>query len=100
MGFYPVCPGTPQYVLGTPLFSKLTMTLEDGKVMEIDAPGNSDKNLYVQKASLNGNDYTKNWISHEDLQKGGKLIFNMGAEPARNKGTNPADYPYSWSTAK
>ncbi|RAJ75142.1 putative alpha-1,2-mannosidase [Chitinophaga dinghuensis] len=100
MGFYPVCPGTPQYVLGTPLFSKLTMTLEDGKVMEIEAPGNSDKNLYVQKASLNGNDYTKNWISHEDLQKGGKLIFNMGAEPARNKGTNPADYPYSWSTAK
>ncbi len=100
MGFYPVCPGTPQYVLGTPLFSKLTMTLEDGKVMEIEAPGNSDKNLYVQKASLNGNDYTKNWISHQDLQKGGKLIFNMGAEPARNKGTNPADYPYSWSTAK
>ncbi|MBV8255234.1 MAG: GH92 family glycosyl hydrolase [Chitinophaga sp.] len=100
MGFYPVCPGTPQYVLGTPLFSKLTMTLEDGKVMEIDAPANSEKNLYVQKASLNGKDYTKNWISHEDLQKGGKLIFNMGADPAKNKGTNPADYPYSWSTAK
>ncbi|NIG52941.1 GH92 family glycosyl hydrolase [Chitinophaga sp. Cy-1792] len=99
MGFYPVCPGTPQYVLGTPLFAKLTMTLEDGKVMEIDAPHNSEKNLYVQKAELNGAAYTKNWIGHADLQKGGKLIFEMGNEPQKARGTNPADYPYSYSTA-
>ncbi|SHK98804.1 alpha-1,2-mannosidase, putative [Chitinophaga jiangningensis] len=99
MGFYPVCPGTPQYVFGTPLFTKLTMTLEDGKKMVIEAPANSDKNLYVQSAALNGKNYTKNWISHQDLQNGGKLIFNMGASPAKNKGTNPADFPYSYSTA-
>ncbi|MFB6455440.1 GH92 family glycosyl hydrolase [Chitinophaga sp. Hz27] len=99
MGFYPVCPGTPQYVLGTPLFSKLTMTLEDGKVMEIEAPHNSEKNLYVQKAELNGKEYTKNWIGHADLQKGGKLIFNMGSEPQKSRGADQADYPYSFSTA-
>ncbi|WP_291912781.1 GH92 family glycosyl hydrolase [Chitinophaga sp. CB10] len=99
MGFYPVCPGTPQYVFGTPLFSKLTMTLEDGKKMVIEAPANSAKNLYVQSASLNGKNYTKNWISHQDLQNGGKLVFNMGAAPNKTKGTSPADFPYSYSTA-
>ncbi|MBV7531625.1 GH92 family glycosyl hydrolase [Chitinophaga sp. sic0106] len=99
MGFYPVCPGTPQYVFGTPLFTKLTMTLEDGKKMVIEAPANNEKNLYVQSAALNGKNYTKNWISHQDLQNGGKLIFHMGANPAKNKGTNPADFPYSYSTA-
>ncbi|MGF6846009.1 putative alpha-1,2-mannosidase [Chitinophaga sp. W3I9] len=97
MGFYPVCPGTQQYVLGTPLFSKLTMTFEDGKKMVINAPGNSDTNLYVQKASLNGQPYTKNWISHQDLQKGGTLEFNMGATPEKSRGTDPAAYPYSYS---
>lgn len=97
MGFYPVCPGTQQYVLGTPLFSKLTMTFEDGKKMVINAPGNSDTNLYVQKASLNGQPYTKNWISHQDLQKGGTLEFNMGATPEKSRGTDPAAFPYSFS---
>lgn len=97
MGFYPVCPGTQQYVLGTPLFSKLTMTLEDGKQMVINAPDNSDTNLYVQSASLNGQPYTKNWISHQDLQKGGTLEFKMGAAPEKSRGTSEADYPYSYS---
>ncbi|NSL88868.1 glycoside hydrolase family 92 protein [Chitinophaga sp. Mgbs1] len=100
MGFYPVCPGTPEYVFGTPLFSKITMTLEDGKKMEIEAPGNSDKNLYVQSTALNGQAYTKNWISHQDLQKGGKLTFRMGAAPEKTKGTQPAAFPYSYSTKK
>lgn len=97
MGFYPVCPGTQQYVLGTPLFAKLTMTFEDGKQMVINAPGNSDTNLYVQKASLNGQPYTKNWISHQDLQKGGTLEFQMGAAPEKSRGTDPAAFPYSFS---
>ncbi|QJB35013.1 GH92 family glycosyl hydrolase [Chitinophaga oryzae] len=99
MGFYPVCPGTQQYVLGTPLFAKLTMTLEDGKKMVIEAPGNSATNLYVQQAALNGQPYTKNWISHQDLQKGGKLVFRMGATPEKTRGTQPAAFPYSYSTA-
>lgn len=97
MGFYPVCPGTQQYVLGTPLFSKLTMTLEDGKKMVINAPGNSDTNLYVQSASLNGQPYSKNWISHQDLQKGGTLEFKMGATPEKSRGATPAAFPYSYS---
>ncbi|TWF45240.1 putative alpha-1,2-mannosidase [Chitinophaga polysaccharea] len=99
MGFYPVCPGTQQYVLGTPLFSKLTMTLEDGKKMVINAPGNSEKNLYVQSAALNGKPYSNNWISHQDLQKGGTLEFKMGAAPQKTRGTSPAAFPYSYSTA-
>jgi len=100
MGFYPVCPGTPQYVFGTPLFPKLTMTLEDGKKMVINAPGNSEQNLYVQSASLNGQPYAKNWISHQDLQKGGALEFRMGANPEKTRGTDPSAYPYSYSNSK
>jgi putative alpha-1,2-mannosidase len=86
-------------VLGTPLFSKLTVTMEDGKKMVIDAPGNSEKNLYVQSASLNGQAYPKNWISHQDLQKGGHLVFKMGATPEKSRGTQPSAFPYSYSTA-
>ncbi|MFY0252580.1 GH92 family glycosyl hydrolase [Chitinophaga sp. 30R24] len=97
MGFYPVCPGTQQYVLGTPLFAKLTMTLEDGKKMVINAPGNSEKNLYVQSAALNGQPYGNNWISHQDLQQGGTLEFKMGATPETSRGTAPTAYPYSYS---
>ncbi|RFS22657.1 glycoside hydrolase family 92 protein [Chitinophaga silvatica] len=97
MGFYPVCPGTTQYVFGTPLFPKLTMTLEDGKKMVINAPGNSEQSLYVQSASLNGQPYSKNWISHDDLQKGGSLEFKMGDAPEKTRGIDPAAYPYSYS---
>jgi putative alpha-1,2-mannosidase len=76
------------------------MTLEDGKKMVINAPGNSEQNLYVQSASLNGQPYAKNWISHQDLQKGGALEFRMGANPEKTRGTDPSAYPYSYSNNK
>src|SRR2546421_10418994 len=60
MGFYPVCPGTTQYVFGTPLFKKLVLTLENGKQFVIEATDNNDKNLYIQNIQLNGNAHTKN----------------------------------------
>jgi predicted alpha-1,2-mannosidase len=98
LGFYPVCPGTDQYVLGAPLFKKVTLHLENGKQFVISAPGNSDLNKYVQSAQLNGKTYDKNWISHFDIEKGGSFITIMGAQPNKKKGTDKEAYPYSFSS--
>ena len=100
LGFYPVCPATDQYVLGAPLFTKATLTLNNGKQFIITANGNSDNNRYVQSASLNGKVYTHNWISQADIQNGGTFSLIMGEKPAKNKGTEEKDYPYSFSTNK
>jgi predicted alpha-1,2-mannosidase len=98
LGFYPVCPGTDQYVLGAPLFKKVTLHLENGKQFVISAPGNSEQNRYVQSAQLNGKPYGKNWISHFDILKGGSFITVMGSQPNKNKGTGKDAYPYSFSS--
>ncbi|SIO53230.1 GH92 family glycosyl hydrolase [Chitinophaga niabensis] len=100
MGFYPVCPGTDQYVLGAPLFPKLTLTLENGKKFVIDAAGNSATNIYTQNILLNGKPLTKNWIAHEDIQKGGNMRLTMGATPETIRGTKEDAFPYSYSTSK
>lgn len=97
MGFYPVCPATDQYVLGTPLFKKMTLSLANGKKLVINAPGNSDANKYVQSLSLNGKPVANNWISHTELLKGGSLNWTMGREPNKKRGTVPSAYPYSFS---
>ena len=79
MGFYPVCPGTDQYVLGAPYLPYLKLTLPNGKTLEIKAPGVSDKKRYVQSLKLNGESYDKMYITHEDILKGGVLEFkNVG----------------------
>jgi predicted alpha-1,2-mannosidase len=100
MGFYPVCPGVDQYVLGAPLFKKVTVALENGKQLVITAPNNSEKNRYVQSLQLNGKEHGKNWVSHQDLLKGGVLNFGMGVEPNKKRGVTPAAYPYSLSVAE
>ena len=100
MGFYPVTPAVDQYVLGAPLFKKVTITLENGKTVVINAPANSDNNRYVQSLQINAKPYAKNWISHSGLQKGAVLNFNMTAMPNKTRGSNPADFPYSLSTEK
>jgi predicted alpha-1,2-mannosidase len=100
MGFYPVCPGTTQYVLGTPLFKKVTVTLDNGKKLVINAPENSEQNKYVQTVKWNGALHNKNWVDHNDLQKGGVLNFTMGTNPNKGRGTEPSAYPYSFSTEK
>jgi predicted alpha-1,2-mannosidase len=97
MGFYPVCPGTTQYVLGAPLFKKMTVNLENGRKLVIQAPANSDRNFYVQSMLLNGKISDKNWISHADLLNGGTLTFNMTAVPNKTRGVNESAYPYSFS---
>jgi predicted alpha-1,2-mannosidase len=100
MGFYPVCPGTDQYVLGSPLFQKMTLRLENGKTVTINAPANSTENKYIQSLSLNGQQYGKNWISHQSLLQGCTLQFQMSAVPNKQRGTAVEAYPYSFSTGK
>lgn len=100
LGFYPVTPAVDQYVLGAPLFKKVTLTLENGKKVVINAAANSAENKYVQSLQINGKPYTKNWISHSGLQKGAVLNFKMSNQPNKQRGTSPADFPYSFSTEK
>ena len=100
MGFYPVCPAVDQYVLGAPLFKKLTLNLENGKKVVINAPNNSDDNLYVNTMTVNGKPYDLNWISHTLLNNGGVINYNMSAKPNKLRGTKASDVPYSLSNEK
>ena len=81
MGFYPVCPATPYYMIGSPVFPKLTLNLENGKAFTIIAENASSENIYIQRAELNGQPYTHNYLLHEDIMKGGELHFVMGNKP-------------------
>lgn len=98
MGFYPVCPGTDQYVLGAPLFQKATLTFENGKQLVINAPDNSDKNIYIKSLKMNGQNLTRNYITHSELQKGGQMVLEMQSTPNKGRGTKESDFPYSMST--
>jgi len=100
MGFYPVCPGTDQYVLGAPLFQKTTLRLQNGKEISINAPKNSDTHKYVDELTLNGKTYSKNWLSHKELMQGAVLDFEMSDTPNKNRGTKMEDFPFSLSNEK
>lgn len=100
MGFYPVCPGTEEYVLGAPLFKKLTLQLENGKELVINAPKNSETNKYAQDLKWNNAAYSKNYINHFDVLKGGELNFDMSDTPNLQRGTSANAFPYSYSTSK
>lgn len=100
MGFYPVTPATDQYVIGAPLFKKITLTLENGKTVVINAPANNENNRYIQTLKVNGANYDKNWLSHSALQKGAVLDFSMSATPNKTRGVNETAFPYSFSTQK
>lgn len=100
MGFYPVCPGTDQYVLGGPLFQKTTLTLQNGKEIIINAANNSNTNKYVNGLTLNGKAYSKNWLSHRELMQGAVLDFDMTNVPNKARGTETKDFPFSLSNEK
>ncbi len=95
MGFYPVCPGTDEYVLGAPLFNKVTLQLENGNTFVINAPNNSKENMYVDAATVNGENYTKNYLKHATIQNGGEITFSMSNTPNKERGASPESYPYS-----
>ena len=97
MGFYSVCPGTTQYVFGSPLFDKITLNLENGKTFVLEAENNLKDNVYVDEIILNDKVYTKNFIDHHDIRNGGKLLYKMAAEPNKERGIKPGDAPYSMS---
>ena len=100
LGFYPVCPGTTQYVMGAPLFKKATLHFENGKSLVINAPANSAENFYIKSMKLNGQNYTKNYLDHNDLMKGAVLDIEMDDQPNKQRGIQTADFPYSFSTEK
>ena len=97
MGFYPVCPGSNQYVLGVPYFDKLTLHLENGKQLTVTAKGNSDDTRYVNAMTLNGETYNHNYLTHDALMNGGNIVFDMSKTPNTQRGTLAEDVPYSLS---
>ena len=97
MGFYPVCPGSNQYVLGVPYFDKLTLHLENGKSLTVTAKGNSDDTRYVNAMTLNGETYNHNYLTHDAVMNGGNIVFDMSTTPNTQRGTLAEDVPYSLS---
>jgi len=97
LGFYPVAPGTTQYVIGSPLFTKAMLHFENGKNLLITAPKNNNENVYIDRLTVDGKEYTKNYFEHEDLQKGGVIEVTMSDKPNYKRGTKKSDFPYSYS---
>ena len=97
MGFYPVCPGVPEYAMGSPLFPKLTLHLPGGKNFTVKAEGNSPANRYIGKALLNESEFTRNYLTHRELTSGGELVLWMDSVPDSRRGTQKEDLPYSYS---
>ncbi len=95
MGFYPVNPGDAKYIIGTPLFDKAVIHLENGKEFIIQAKKISEKNIYIKSVTLNGKPYTKSWFSHDVITNGGKFVFEMGASPNKNWGEPKTDRPFT-----
>ncbi len=95
LGFYPVTPGSGIYAIGSPLFEKAEIRLENGRTFRIIARGLSAKNIYIQSARLNGKDYSKSYIRHDDIMRGGELAFEMGPSPGSEWGTSDDDIPPS-----
>lgn len=97
LGFYPVTPGSGQYVMGSPLFAKATLHLENNRDFVIDARKNGCGQVYIRSASLNGKGYEKTYLDHERIMNGGQLKLMMGDEPNTRRGKNLPDRPYSMS---
>ena len=97
MGLYSVCPGTDEYVIGSPVFRKVTITMEDGKQFVIEAKNNTEGRPYINRATLNGKAYTKHYLRHADLAGGGRLELNMSVRPNTNRGVEEQDKPFSVS---
>ena len=97
LGFYPICPGSGEYALGSPLFKKVTLHLENGKQIAIIANNNSPENRYINSIQINEENYLKNYLKHSELMKGMTIRFSMAPTPNTSRGTNESDFPYSFS---
>ena len=97
MGFYPVCPGTKQYAMGSPLFQKILVKLENGKTIQIEAPNNNKQTRYVDDVKVNGKSVSRTWLEHDELTKGATIKFQMSSKPNTKRGTGEKDAPYSFT---
>ena len=97
MGFFPVCPGEPYYVLGSPVFERITLDLGKGQTFVIRADNSNAKNKYIQSASLNGIPHNKPWFEHSAIKNGGELVLQMGPRPNKQWGSKVSDVPPSMS---
>ena len=97
MGFYPVCPGTKQYAMGSPLFQKILVKLENGKTIQIEAPDNNKQTRYVNDVKVNGKSVSRTWLEHDELTKGATIKFQMSSKPNTKRGTDEKDAPYSFT---
>lgn len=97
LGFYPVCPGTDQYILGSPLFKKVTLNLENGNKVLITAANNDSAKRYVSSIIVNGQTYSRNYLSHDMLMKGADITYQMSSQPNTQRGIDESDFPYSFS---
>ena len=97
MGLYSVTPGSSQYVIASPLFDEVSFGVKDGKTFKIITHNNSDKNRYIQSATLNGKPFDRSWIDHSEIMAGGELVFEMGDQPNKTWATSKTSVPYSQS---
>lgn len=97
LGFYPVCPGSDEYIIGSPIFDKVTLNLENGKKLVIDSKNNNKKNRYIESMTVNGETYNKNYLTHKQLTEGSTLVFDMSATPNKQRGIADEDRPYSFT---
>jgi predicted alpha-1,2-mannosidase len=95
LGFYPVCPGSLQYIIGAPLFKEASIQLENGKIFKVLGKNNSAENMYIQSAKLNGQIFNQSYITHNQIIAGGVLEFVMGNKPNKQWATN--SIPFSMS---
>jgi len=100
LGFYPVTPGLPVYVIGSPVFETATVTLPNGKTFEVHARNYSPKNIYIQSATLNGHPLLTPWLPHDDITAGGQLELQMSDAPNKSWGAAPGNEPPSGYPAK
>src|SRR5262249_8909284 len=93
LGFYPVCPGDTNYLIGTPLFDKATLAMAGGKSLTVTARMNGPQRPYIQKATLSGTALDRVFLSHDELTRGGDLVFDMGSAPNTRWATGPNSCP-------
>ncbi len=100
LGFYPVCPGSDQYVIGSPLFEQATIHLENGKKVTIESRKNGEANRYIDHLKLNGEELSRNYFTHDELTTGCHIDYTMSPSPNNQRGIRPEDAPYSFSSNK
>ena len=94
-GFYPVTPGMPVYIIGSPVFDRVTFNLENGRQFIIETINNSNENRFIQSAKLNDSDFNRSYLFHDEIMNGGKLVLQMDASPNKEWASDVKNLPPS-----